>query len=286
MRKLPFILLATLAFAQDFTIVPSAIHQGETLKLKAGANVASARMNGISAPLFPQSDGTRFGLLPVSVEDKPGPYKLDLLDQAGAVIEHTTIAVRDAHYPKQNVVLTKELTALKSTPEEQKIVHAFLQQVSPVRFWEEPFQLPIPGCLTSPFGAQRLHNGKATGDYHGGVDQRGAAGTPIHAVAAGTVRIAQMFTLRGGTIAIDHGQGLASVYMHMSKLGAKEGQQVEAGEVVGFVGSTGRSTAPHLHWSLYVDGHPVQPLQWVRAKSCYAAPASARKKTAAKKKAR
>ena len=112
------------------------------------------------------------------------------------------------------------------------MVHAFLTGVSPVRYWEEPLRPPAPGCMNSPFGASRLHNGKPTGDYHGGVDQHGAAGSPIRAVAAGTVRIVRLFTLRGGTIAIDHGQGLETIYMHMSRFAAKEGQQVKAGDVI------------------------------------------------------
>ena len=158
-------------------------------------------------------------------------------------------------------------------------MHAFLTSVSATRKWQEPLLAPVPGCMNSPFGASRLHNGKPTGDYHGGVDQRGAAGAPIHAVAAGTVRIARMFTLRGGTVGIDHGQGLATIYMHMSKVAAKEGQSVRAGDVIGYVGSTGRATGPHLHWSLYANGHPVSPNQWVKLQPCVTARPKARAKT-------
>jgi murein DD-endopeptidase MepM/ murein hydrolase activator NlpD len=96
-------------------------------------------------------------------------------------------------------------------------------------------------------------------------------GAPIRAVAAGTVKISQMFTLRGGTVGIDHGQGLETIYMHMSRFAAKEGQQVQAGDVIGFVGSTGRATGPHLHWSLYANGHSISPNQWVRLTPCGAA---------------
>jgi murein DD-endopeptidase MepM/ murein hydrolase activator NlpD len=107
-------------------------------------------------------------------------------------------------------------------------------------------------------------------------------GAPIHAVAAGTVRIVQMFQLRGGTVAIDHGQGLETIYMHMSRFAAKEGQKVKAGDVIGYVGSTGRATGPHLHWSLYANGHPVSPNQWVKLTSCSAV--RVRKRAPVKKK--
>jgi murein DD-endopeptidase MepM/ murein hydrolase activator NlpD len=127
---------------------------------------------------------------------------------------------------------------------------------------------------------QRFFNGKPTGDFHAGLDQRGAAGTPIHAVAAGVVRIVRDFSLRGGTVAIDHGQGVESIYMHMSKTAAKEGEHVSAGDVIGYVGATGRANGPHLHWTLYVNGVPVNPVQWVKVPvRCGTAPSTRRRAT-------
>ena len=79
-------------------------------------------------------------------------------------------------------------------------------------------------------------------------------------------------------MAIDHGQGLQSIYLHQSKFAVREGQHIQAGEVIGYVGSTGRATGPHLHWSLYANGHPVNPAQWVKLQPCYAAPARPKKK--------
>jgi murein DD-endopeptidase MepM/ murein hydrolase activator NlpD len=265
------ILVALIAQAQEFTFTPAAVRQGEVLKLHAAKEAAKARMNGITIPLFAEADGSSFGLMPVGVEEAPGEYKLEFLDGAGSAIHETTVTVHDAHYPKQNVVISQALSELRASTEEADTVHAFLTSVSPVRYWEEPFKAPVSGCMNSPFGASRLHNGKPTGDYHGGVDQHGAMGAPIRAVAAGTVKISQMFTLRGGTVGIDHGQGLETIYMHMSRFAAKEGQQVQAGDVIGFVGSTGRATGPHLHWSLYANGHSISPNQWVRLTPCGAA---------------
>jgi murein DD-endopeptidase MepM/ murein hydrolase activator NlpD len=142
-----------------------------------------------------------------------------------------------------------------------------------VRHWEEPFLAPTSGCMNSPFGVQRLHNGKPTGNYHRGVDQRGPNGRPIVAAASGVVRIARMFNVHGGTVGIDHGQGLTSIYIHMSKIAAEEGAMVKKGDVIGYIGSTGFSTGPHLHWGINVHGVPVQPLQWVKLTPCGAAPA-------------
>src|SRR5436189_145817 len=101
------ILAGASAGAQDltFTFTPTAIRQGETLKLHAPKDTANARMNGITIPLF-DYDGGAFGLMPVAVEDEPGDYKLEFLDAAGTVIHESTVIVRDAHYPKQNVVIS------------------------------------------------------------------------------------------------------------------------------------------------------------------------------------
>ncbi len=188
--------------------------------------------------------------------------------------------VLDAHYPKQNVIISNSTAALKPSPGEQETVSAFREESSPDRYWEDRMQLPLPGCLTSRFGVQRFLNGKPTGDFHAGLDQRGAAGTPIHAVASGVVRIVREFNLRGGTVAIDHGQGVESIYMHMSKTAAKEGERVSAGDVIGYVCATGRANGPHLHWTLYVNGVPVNPAQWVNVPArCGTAPNARRRAT-------
>src|SRR5260370_40814365 len=135
--------------------------------------------------------------------------------------------------------------------------------------------------MTSQFGVQRYQNGKATGDFHAGWDQRGATGVPIHAITGGKIMLARQFNLRGNTVAIDHGQGLESIYMHMSKIAALEGTVVNAGDIIGYVGATGRVTAPHLHWTIYANGLPVNPSQSLKLQSCYAA-AAPKKKTAKK----
>lgn len=208
--------------------------------------------------------------MPVPVLEPPGTYTLELLDANQAVLESRSVTVRDAHYPSQNITISQTLSELKPSPGETETVAAFRNSVSDVRFWKEPLLAPVAGCLTSRFGVRRLHNGKPTGDYHGGIDQRARAGEPIRAAAAGKVAIARQFALHGGTVAIDHGQGLESIYLHMSKIQAMEGAEVQQGEIIGYAGSTGRSTAPHLHWSIYVNGIPVSPMQWIAVNSCAA----------------
>lgn len=260
--------LATSLCAETFSFTPALPRQGQTLKVRAADGAAEARLDGRTITLFAQPDGVSLGLMPIPVLEKPGIYKLEFLDKNGMVIHTSSLTIADAHYRKQNIAIAESIAELKPSPGEQDTVGAFRKEVSPQRYWTEPLQLPVAGCMTSLFGVTRYLNGKPTGDYHAGIDQRGAAGTPIHAIAAGTVKIVQPYSLRGGTVAIDHGQGLESIYLHMSKFAVKEGDQVGRGDVIGYIGATGRATGPHLHWTLYANGEAVNPLQWVHASPC------------------
>jgi murein DD-endopeptidase MepM/ murein hydrolase activator NlpD len=249
------------------------IRQGETLRVIASAATEAARLGKRKVPLYPEGE-SKSGLMPIAIGAKPGEYTVEFLDGHDSVLETTSFVVVNAHYPKQNVVLPKAVAGLKSSPEERETVNAFRAEETPERLWQEPLQRPIPGCMTSLFGVERYINGRPTGDYHAGIDQRGAAGTPIHPVADGIVRLAAQYELRGGTVAVDHGQGLTSIYLHMSKVLAKPGDRVTRADPLGLVGSTGRSTAPHLHWTLYVHGEPVNPNQWIHNVPCATRPAT------------
>jgi murein DD-endopeptidase MepM/ murein hydrolase activator NlpD len=273
-----FCLAATAAWAQTFTATPRVVPQGDTLRINGTGNAFAARLNDRTIRLFPQKEGGWLGLMPVHVTATPGVYTLELLDSQGATLETSSITIQDAHYPTQNIVISKSLSELRATPDEVETTAAFRKEVLDTRYWTEPLLAPIDGCLTSPFGVRRLHNGKPTGDYHGGLDQRAAAGSPIRAVAAGVVKIARPFQLHGGTVGIDHGQGLESMYLHMSRVAATEGASVQRGDVIGYVGATGRATGPHLHWSLYVSGVAVNPLQWVKLSPCSRTVKTPRKK--------
>jgi len=241
--------------------------------VKAPATVVAVRFEDRKIPLFTNTDGTRSGLVPVSALVRQGQHKLELIDGGGQVLETAILNVENARFQTQNVQLTPGLSALKPAPGEMETLAALRNTVSPIRYWSEPFEKPVPGCLISPFGVQRLHNGKPTGNYHSGLDQRGAEGVPIRAISAGVVKIVRKFNVNGDIVGIDHGQGVTSFYLHMSKFATTEGALVKAGDTIGYVGSTGRSTAPHLHWAIDVHAVPVNPLQWMTIPSCHPAPA-------------
>lgn len=130
--------------------------------------------------------------------------------------------------------------------------------------WRQGFAWPLRGAIRGRFGAQRIYQGKP-GSYHGGLDIAGAEGTPFMAPADGVVVLAAAtpFTLEGNLLIVDHGSGLSSAFLHASRLGVRPGERVRQGQVIGWVGRTGRATGPHLHWALKWRDAKLDPLLFV-----------------------
>ncbi len=121
---------------------------------------------------------------------------------------------------------------------------------------------PVPGRVDSFFGP-RVHPIYGTVKMHNGVDMDGAKGQPIVAFASGRVIFSGVKGGYGNAVMIDHGGGMVTLYAHQSKLAVKVGQRVEGGQVIGYVGSTGLSTGPHLHFEVRIDGRPVDPMTYL-----------------------
>ena len=140
-------------------------------------------------------------------------------------------------------------------------VRKLLKTYTPVRFYEKRAILPLEHYkyITTPFGAERYINGVYRG-FHKGVDFAAPRGTPVRAILSGKVLYAGWMPLTGKTVILDHGWGLMSLYAHLSEVDVKRGQSVRRGEVIGKVGSTGRSTGPHLHLGVYLNDTAVDPL--------------------------
>jgi murein DD-endopeptidase MepM/ murein hydrolase activator NlpD len=277
-RVFSALVLATMAAsvvgAQRCSVKPAIIPLGETVRLRCEGSdgVASARLKDRTVKMFKESDGSFQALMPIAEADVPGTYSVEFLGADGNTFDSVKLTIRPTVFPTQNVNLAPQIEELKSSPEEIQTLAAFRSTVSSEKFWDDPLVAPVPGCVLSPFGVKRLHNGKPTGEFHGGVDQRAPAGNPIHAAAAGEVKIAQPFTVLGGTVAIDHGQGLETMYLHMSKIAVQPGAHVNKGDVIGYIGATGRANGPHLHWLIDVNGVPVNPRQWVTLAACSSVP--------------
>jgi murein DD-endopeptidase MepM/ murein hydrolase activator NlpD len=248
---------------------PLTAKQGDTLQLRFmqpldAPPLTTATGFGKTIRLFPDVDrGMVLGLLPVSVRQAPGAYTLTFADNTGRALFSTPVRIIDAHFPKQNISVSKATKGLEPLPGEMEAIGALKNTVTDSRFWQEPFISPTPDCQNGLFGVLRYHNGVYSGNYHKGVDLRSPLGRPVKAITGGTVQIATMYRLHGGTVGLNHGQGLSSIYIHLSRVAVKPNQTVQAGEIIGYVGATGFATGPHLHWGLYANGLPVNPSQWV-----------------------
>jgi murein DD-endopeptidase MepM/ murein hydrolase activator NlpD len=228
-----------------------------------------AHLGSKSSPMFQQPDGSAEALFGLSVDTPVGSHLLTITNKAGAMLAEENLTVVDGQFPRQNITVGKTTAGLQPLPGELEAVQALKDVMTPIRYWEKPLMSPTQDCENSLFGVKRYHNGVYIHDYHKGVDLRAPFGRPIHAIAGGVVQIAApQFRLHGGTVGLDHGQGLSSIYIHMSKVAVKVGQHVQKGDVIGYVGSTGFATGPHLHWGLYANGVPVNPDQWIPVAHC------------------
>ena len=206
-------------------------------------------------------------LLPVPLDHEKGPAKLTWsakLADGSAAGGATTVTVVARAYPVQKLtVAPKYVTpdpALKERIDrERKLMGAALTTRSAVRHWNLPMLRPVPGKITSLYGLRRVFNNQPRAP-HKGLDFRAAQGDPIAAIADGTVVLTGDFYYAGQFVVVDHGLGVVSISMHMSEIVAQKGQAIKAGDLIGLVGSTGRSTGPHLHLGVSVLGQSIDAL--------------------------
>jgi murein DD-endopeptidase MepM/ murein hydrolase activator NlpD len=153
-------------------------------------------------------------------------------------------------------------------PEFERVRPAELAQINAARTmrsdsqgWRQQFLWPVTGRISTLFGSQRIYAGEP-GAYHSGVDIARPTGTPVIAPADGVVVLAaaKPFTLEGNLLMVDHGGGLNSAFMHLSRISVKVGEHVRRGQPIGAVGMTGRATGPHLHWGLKWRDARIDPL--------------------------
>ncbi len=218
---------------------------------------------------YDASKKTWFALAGVTFETTPGKYPLVLSAQPAsgkASLTFTrTFAVARAHYPQIKVELTVEKKFTEPSPEQQeqiaegvKIKQDYLGRVTPDRQWDGTFAAPAEAATSDVYGSQRIFNGKAQRE-HQGLDFRVPTGTPVAAMNSGTVLLARFLYFEGNCVVIDHGQGLLTLYFHLSEFKVKEGDEVKRGQIVGLSGGTGRATGPHLHVGVRWQGVYLDP---------------------------
>lgn len=219
-------------------------------------------------PFYPMPErgpGEYEAVVPVPYNHSPGDTQIVVKVGTGADAKGLTLPVRVEGGDYRAEVLKVAPKHVKPPAKygprierEVKMVVQLYERLTRRKYWKGPFQLPIQSEVTSPFGSKRVYNGELA-NYHGGLDLKAAVGTPIHASAAGEVVMAQNLYYTGNTVLIDHGYGVFTLYAHMTKLKVKKGQEVEAGQLLGLSGMTGRVTGPHLHWQAIVRRVKINP---------------------------
>lgn len=250
-------------------LAPQNPQLGDTLSVTIqvdapGAENPQVSMNQKTYPTFPIGQNRFRALLPTTPLDRPGTWQVQVTGEGKQ--QQLAVRVSDRDFPTQSIWLPPGKDE-DISDREFDIVDAFKKLQTPEKFWNGPFLRPNAGEITTIYGVRRYYNGEFAKDYyHRGVDYAGAYGSPIVAPAAGRValigRESQGFAVHGNCVGIDHGQGVLSIFLHMSRIDVKEGDVVKAGQVIGTLGNTGASTGPHLHWGLYVNGQSVDPVPW------------------------
>ncbi|MCF8383549.1 MAG: M23 family metallopeptidase [Chlorobium sp.] len=214
-----------------------------------------------SYSMFRQPDSSWRAMVPVENLTKPGSYALRIKTENSE--QKVPVQVKANNRKIQYIKLDPSKQGLKATETEKLRVKTALQTESPEKLYTGAFLRPSPGRTSSLFGLKRSYNGAPVESYHKGIDISAPLGTPVKSTAKGRIvlcgTVNEGFRVHGNTVVIDHGQGLTTIYMHLHAITVKEWQNVEKGEVIGTVGHTGISTAPHLHWGTYLYGTSVDP---------------------------
>lgn len=226
---------------------------------------------------FNATSKTWYALAGVSLETAPGTYALELTGEsaAGKTPSRTLSFTRNftvarGKYPKISVKLTVEGKFTEPSPEQRKQIEEsqqvkkeYLNRVTPEREWAGQFTAPADAAISDVFGSVRVFNGK-TSSPHLGLDFRVPSGTPVAAMNDGTVLLARPLYFEGNFVVLDHGQGLLTLYLHLSEFKVKEGEQVKRGQEIGLSGGTGRATGPHLHVAVRWQGTYLDPAALIR----------------------
>jgi murein DD-endopeptidase MepM/ murein hydrolase activator NlpD len=253
------LLIAEVTTTPDFTTLQGSWNDRELAFWKAGTGPGQTGLR-------------RDALVGIDLEKAPGDYKITVTAQTAGgakVVCTSTISVRKGRFATERLQVDKKFVEpdpeqVHRADQERQRLRAIYAKAGPDPLWKGKFRRPLDSVAAGGnFGKRRVLNGKE-GSPHTGMDFPAITGTPVHAVQAGKVVLAEDLFFSGNTVVVDHGLGIYTFYCHFSQTAVTVGEEVQAGTVLGKVGATGRVTGPHLHWGLTVAGARVNPLEIVR----------------------
>lgn len=233
--------------------------------LGTAAQAPKATWQGRPVLVVKDQDARWLAIVGIPLSIKPGSPQ-----QVSSDGRNLPFVVSNKKYPEQRITL-KNQRQVNPNPDDLKRIEQELdvqvrayRTFSPVTPSNLLLDKPVDGPLSSKFGVRRFFNGEER-NPHAGLDFAVPAGTPIKSPAAGKVILIGNYFFNGNTVFVDHGQGLISMFCHMSKIDVTVGDAVPRGGVVGRVGSTGRATGPHMHWNVSLNDARVDPAIFINA---------------------
>ncbi len=199
----------------------------------------------------------------IGLSAKPGTHKIDVSTSKSS--RSISFTIKQAEYESQYITLksNKHVNLSKANLDRHKKEKArsrkALDNWNQLNIKSLTLKSPTKGVISSPFGLRRYYN-KQPRKPHSGLDIAAPKGTPIYAPLAGNITEMGNFFFNGNVVFIDHSNGVITMYCHMDKISIANGTSVKQGDIIGYVGSTGRVTGPHLHWGVSLNGNMIDPL--------------------------
>jgi murein DD-endopeptidase MepM/ murein hydrolase activator NlpD len=260
------------AYLNEISINALPVIQGETLEIHIVSNSTgkfSGQFKGEELAFFTENNVDYFSFSGVHALEEPGIYPLKIRasypDDMNQSFDQLVLLV-SGDYGNQRLTVDEDYLNQEEIEAEDEYIKPILTQKSAERYWDGPFKYPVDEpCLGSGFGLRRDYNSGAFFYYHTGLDFPvcTAQNLNIYATAAGEVVLSEEIFVYGNAIIIDHGWGVYSVYGHLSQSNVEVGDFVQAGDLIGIMGNTGRSAGVHLHFEIEINGTPVNPLTWL-----------------------
>ena len=213
----------------------------------------------------PRDENLKFALVAASYRQKG---EIKLVNGLKSGDETIVFKIVEGEYKKEKITVegskvTPPKDVLKRIEEEREEANKIYATANVGLKFDSKFILPMSSAVTSPFGTARVFNGTLK-SYHGGTDFRAAVGSSVIAANDGVVVIAKDRYYAGGSVVIDHGEGIYTQYYHLSALNVKVGQSVKKGDIIALSGASGRVSGPHLHFGVIVGGVQVNPINFVK----------------------
>ncbi len=265
----PLLAHGATASPPKLVIQPKKIGPGDiaTIIVKNAAGPVEGTFNGKKL-YFNSVKNFSEAVVGIDLEIEPGTYPIEITSNGKKLSKNLKIVKKK--YPVQRLTLPEGMVVLSPenearTERDQKKT-SVIWPVDSVRSWNGNFINPLPGKkVGTPFGVRRIIN-KIPKKSHSGVDITADEGEPVLAPNDGVVALADDLFYSGNSLILDHGQGIYTMFFHLSKINVLHGQTVKKGDTIALVGSTGRATGAHLHWGVRMQGAKVDPLQLIRLK--------------------